>query len=188
VFDASRPVPLVVSELTPASYWQPIAEAQGFIVAEQQGYLGNGGFTFDYDPLVLEGLLNDVEATWNVDTKRIYLTGFSAGAHWSYTIGLANADLFAALGICSGDLYTAIQEGVWIQGSTSQPNVPRTIAVSIRQGQADPVVPLSAAQFSRDELRNAGFPVDYAEFAGGHEVSTAELQGMWTWLAQQTLP
>src|SRR5581483_11405563 len=124
VFDPNKPVPLVVTELTPASYWQPIADASGFIVAEQQGYLGNGGFTFDYDPLVLEGILADVQATWNIDTKRVYLTGFSAGAHWSYTIGLANATSFAALGICSGDLYTAIQEGVWIQGATTQPNVP----------------------------------------------------------------
>jgi hypothetical protein len=188
VYDPAKPVALVVSELTPASYWQPIAEAEGFLVAEQQGYLGNGGFTFDYDPLVLQGILQDVSTTWNVDSKAIYLTGFSAGAHWSYEIGLENADLFAGLGICSGDLYTAIQDGVWIQGSTVQPSVPRAIPVSIRQGTQDTVVPVAAARFSEAQLLLAHFPVDYAEFAGGHTVDTGELQGIWDFLKTQRLP
>jgi poly(3-hydroxybutyrate) depolymerase len=188
VFDPQRPVPLVVTELTPYTYWQSISESDGFIVAEQQGYLGNGGFTLDYDPLVLQALLTDVEATWNIDVKRVYLTGFSAGAHWSYAIGLSNADLFAALGICSGSIGLAIQENVWIQDATTQPNVPRVIPVSIRQGTQDTVVPPYAGQFSRDQLLKASFPVDYAEFQDGHTVSTAELQGMWDYLKLQSLP
>lgn len=188
VFDSQKPVPLVVSELTPESYWEPIAQAGGFIVAEQQGYLGNGGFTFDYDPLVLQGILQDVEGTWNIDTKAIYLTGFSAGAHWSYEIGLENADLFAGLGICSGDLYTAIQDGVWIQNAAVQPYVPRAIPISIRQGTQDTVVPVSAARFSEAQLRTAQIPVDYSEFAGGHQVDTGELQGIWDYLKTQRLP
>jgi len=188
VFDASKPVPLVVTELTPATYWEPIAQTSGFIVAEQQGYLGNGGFTFDYDPLVLQALLADVEATWNVDMKRVYLTGFSAGAHWSYTIGLANANVFAALGICSGDLLTAIQEGVWIPNATTQPQIPRLIPVGIRHGTQDTVVPVAQGQYARDQLTAAGFPVDYAELNQGHTVNTPELQDLWTYLEAQSLP
>src|SRR4029077_5590468 len=38
------------------------------------------------------------------------------------------------------------------------------------------------------QLLKAGFPVDYAELAGGHTVDTPELQGLWGYLKNQSLP
>ncbi len=189
VFDAQKPVPLVISELTPLSSWDQIPEQEGFILVEQQGYLGAGrGFTYSYDPLVLARILDDVEATWNVDTKRVYLTGFSAGAHWSYTIGLANATVFAGLGICAGSLGSAASVGVWVPGSTTQPNVPRKVFVAIRHGTADTVVPVNEGRLARDQLTAAGHAVDYMELNLGHTVTTAELSGLWAALKPQRLP
>ncbi|MEZ0228310.1 MAG: PHB depolymerase family esterase [Planctomycetota bacterium] len=188
VFDAGKPVPLVISELTPVSYWDQIPEQEGFILVEQQGYRGTGGFTYDYDPLVLAGILDDVEKTWNVDMKRLYLTGFSAGAHWSYTIGLANSQVFAGLGICAGSLGSAASVGVWVPGATVQPNVPRKVFVAIRHGTTDAVVPVNEGRIARDQLRAAGHTVDHMELSLGHTVTTAELQGLWAALKSQRLP
>lgn len=181
-YSPGTPIAMVLSELTPLSYWQPIAQSEGFMVVEQQGYLGNGGFTFDYDVLVLNAILDDTQATWNVDTKRIYLTGFSAGAHWSYVVGLANSDQFGGLGICAGSMSFAIQLGVWPSQVTTK------IAVAIRHGTQDTVVPVTEGRDARTRLTTAGHPVDYAEFTGGHTVTTQELTEIWAFLKDKRRP
>jgi phospholipase/carboxylesterase len=173
---------MVLSELTPLGLWQPIARSEGFMVVEQQGYLGNGGFTFDYDVLVLNAILADTQATWNVDTRRIHLTGFSAGAHWSYVVGLANSDQFAGLGISAGSMATAIRLGVWPSQVTTK------IAVAIRHGTQDTVVPVSEGRAANARLTAAGHPVDYAEFTGGHVVRTLELSEIWAFLKDKRRP
>lgn len=182
-YDATKPAPFLVSELTPLSLWAPIAQAEGFIVAEQQGYKGTGAWTFDYDVLAFDALLQDVQATWNCDVTRIYLTGFSAGAHWTYAIGLANADQFAGLGISAGAMRAAaVPQGVW------PTQVPRKIAVAIRHGTTDSVVPVAEGRGDRDRLRSAGHPVDFLEFAGGHTVETAQLREIWGFLKDKRRP
>jgi predicted esterase len=188
VYDPKKPVPLVVSELVGLGVWDQIPETEGFILVEQDGYLGNGVYTFDYDVLILAAIMTDVATTWNVDLKRIYLTGFDMGADWTYAVGLAKANTFAALGICSGSLGPAMQQQVWILNGTVQPNVPREIFVAIRHGTQDGKVDVTEARLARDQLRGAAFPVDYLELNQGHTVTTAELQGIWDALKSQTLP
>lgn len=181
-YQPATPAPLVFAANMGLAPWQQLAEAEGLIAVDLRDHDQNGGWRFDTDPLVLEAVLQDVERAWNVDTKRRYYHGFSAGAHWGYAVVLANANLFAGLGISAGSLGTAIQQGVW------PGQVQRRIPVAIRHGTQDQVVPVAAGRQDRDRLAAAGHPVELSEFAGGHTVSAADAQAIWSFLRAQRAP
>lgn len=176
------PAPLVIAANMGLAPWQQLAESEGLIAIDLRDHDRNGGWRFDTDTLVLEAVLQDAQQTWSVDARRIYYHGFSAGAHWGYAVVLANASIFAGLGISAGTLDVATQQGVWPNG------VQRRIAVAIRQGTQDTVVPPAGARRDRDALRAAGHAVELSEFAGGHTISAADAQFVWSILRAHTLP
>jgi predicted esterase len=95
--------------------------------------------------------------------------GFSDGASYALSVGLANGDLFNALiAFSPGYLSPPARKGV-----------PR---IFIAHGTLDVVLPISATsrQFV-PLLRSAGYPVEYREFACGHEVTYAEAGEAVAW-------
>jgi len=181
-YDPATPTPWLFAANMGLTPYRALAEAEGFIVVDFRDHDRDGGFRYDYDVLLLNATLADVQGAWNVDLDRLYYHGFSAGAHWGYTVVLANGNTFAGLGINAGSLTSAIQQGIW-------PNqVQRKVAVAIRHGTSDQVVPVAAAQQDRARLTNAQHPVQYEEFAGGHTVSAQDAQSVWSYLKQFNLP
>ena len=78
--------------------------------------------------------------------------------------------------------YAAIPQGIW-------PNmVPRKIAVAIRHGDTDPVVPIAEGRADFARLSGAGHPVDFAPFTGGHTVATPQLAEIWAFLKDKRRP
>jgi predicted esterase len=180
--DPATPAPLLVAGLMGLTPWRAIADAEAMIVIDFRDHDRNGGFNFNYDVLGLQAILIDVQSAWNVDTKRIYYHGFSAAAHWGYTIVLANANAFAGLGISAGSLQIATQQGVW------PGNVQRLIPVAIRHGNGDTVVPVQSGRDARTALMGAGHPVDYTEFNGGHTIADSDAAAVWAFLRTQRAP
>jgi predicted esterase len=178
----ATPIPVVFAANMGLQPWQALAQAETFIVVDLRDHDRNGGWRFDTDVLVLDAVLQDVDAAWNVNTKRRYFHGFSAGAHWGYAVVLANANLFAGLGVSAGSMATAIQQGVWPNG------VARKLPVAIRHGTNDTVVPVAAGRADRDRLMLAAHPVELTEFAGGHTVSAQDAQAIWAFLRQHSAP
>lgn len=181
-YSPATPIPVVFAANMGLQPWQALAQAETFIVVDLRDHDRNGGWRFDVDVLVLDAVLQDVDAAWNVNTKRRYFHGFSAAAHWGYAVVLANANLFAGLGVSAGSMQTAIQQGVWPSG------VARKIPVAIRHGTNDTVVPVAAGRADRDRLMLAAHPVELTEFAGGHTVSAADAQAVWAFLRQHSAP
>lgn len=186
-YDPSQPIPLMValhgSGDTAGNFvnlWAGIAEAEGFIVLVPESISGGASWNRGADTPVIGALADSVAAQWNVDTCRIYLTGYSAGAHYGYMLGLANSTYFAALGMQAGTLQYAEQGGIW------PGMVERQIAVDIHHGQADPYVPFSEATHARDELEGAGHTVYFNMHPGGHEVAAGDPQAMWANIANHT--
>src|SRR5690606_12760717 len=82
--------------------WSGWADARGFIVIASVGTSAIGGWGASGDFAELGAVLDDVTAAYNVERSRIYLWGFSAGAHFAHGVALDNTALFAAYGTSAG--------------------------------------------------------------------------------------
>jgi phospholipase/carboxylesterase len=95
----------------------------------------------------------------NIDRGRIGVGGFSDGATYALTLGVSNGDLFPAI--------MALSPGGIVGGQ--QVGVPR---VFVAHGTLDTVLPIArAGDAVVKTLRDAGYPVTYRRFRGGHEAS-----------------
>lgn len=104
--------------------------------------------------------LNSLEGSTGVPIERTIMAGFSQGGAMTLDVGLTLP--LAALCSFSGYLHYEPQ----IQSDRDK-TYPPTLIV---HGTQDPVVPVQAAIKARDELTKIGVPVEYREFAMGHEV------------------
>ena len=65
---------------------------------------GNG------EPAIIAGIIQTVDqniSEWTIATRRVYVTGFSAGAAMAVILGATYPDIFAAIGVHSGLEYQA---------------------------------------------------------------------------------
>jgi phospholipase/carboxylesterase len=126
---------------------------------------------FGPDVEFLNRALESVFARLDVDPARLAIGGFSDGASYGLSLGLANGDLFPRVIACSP---------CFIVQAPAQGR-PRFF---ISHGTADQVLPID--QCSRvivPRLRTMGYEVTYQEFAGRHElppdIATAALKSMF---------
>jgi predicted peptidase len=100
----------------------------------------------------LLALLNDITATYAVDTNRLYLTGLSMGGYGSWDLGLAYPEKFAAIvPICGGGQIISV-----LLASREKAAALKTLGVWAFHGGKDPVVPLEESQRMVDALKKAG--------------------------------
>lgn len=105
-----------------------------------------------------------------VDRSRLALGGFSDGASYALSLGLANGDLFSHVVAFSPGFALTRRAAVGPK-------------VFISHGVFDSVLPV---ELSRDgvvpQLRGQGYDVRYEEFEGGHEVPAAVSNSALDWL------
>lgn len=126
-----------------------------------------GAFGPDRD--LVDTALSHVFSTYAVDRAHLGIGGFSDGASYALTLGLANGDLFThILAFSPGFIGPAQARG--------EPKV------FISHGTRDAVLPVDACSRSIvPQLREAGYSVTYSEFDGGHEIppNVAQLAATW---------
>ena len=105
-----RPVPNDPQGLLPA--WQIVAN-------QTDGSVGNKDLHF------FDAMLATMKQKFSVDDKRIYSTGFSNGAMFSYLLWAERSNDLAAVAVCSGPLWGSAQ-------------LTQARAVLIVAGQAEP--------------------------------------------------
>lgn len=127
-----------------------------------------GGLGPDVD--ALDRALAHVFSAFGVD--RVAFSGFSDGASYAVSLGLANGDLAEAVlafspGFCA---------------PPSQVGRPRCW---VAHGTADAVLPIDrCGRRVVQQLQGAGYEVAYEEFAGGHVVRQDHLTQALTWWLQ----
>ncbi|WP_107488041.1 alpha/beta hydrolase [Streptomyces carminius] len=106
----------------------------------------------------LDAALRDVFRRFPVDPAGVAVAGFSDGASYALSLGLANGDLFGAvLAFSPGFMAPMVHHGN-----------PR---VFVSHGRDDRVLPVgSCSRRLVPALERAGYEVTYREFGGGHEV------------------
>ena len=139
----------------------PPADAAGVVVvapdtAETSWDAIRGGFGEDVNHL--DKVLAYVFAHVNVDPARIAIGGFSDGATYALSLGIANGDLFPRIAAFSpGFVVSATPHGR-----------PRFF---VSHGRSDQILPID--QCSRvivPRLRSNGYDVTFREFDGRHEM------------------
>lgn len=118
-YDATKPTPLVISMhgamMWPAQQrdmtgWNTLADEHGFIVLYPSGE-GGRVRVFELGPKDLKatmqyvaGLIDTVQAQYNIDADRIYADGLSNGAGTAFAVSCTLADRIAAIGMVSSAL------------------------------------------------------------------------------------
>jgi phospholipase/carboxylesterase len=108
------------------------------------------------DIAFIDQALTDTFARYAVDDARIAAEGFSDGASYALSIGIANGDLFThILAFSPGFIAPPGQEGS-----------PR---IFVSHGRQDQVLPVNhCSRLFVPQLRRAGYDVTYEEFDGPH--------------------
>lgn len=108
------------------------------------------GSIWEVSPLM--GLLDEVIATHNVDTNRVYLTGLSMGGYGTWSLATAHPERFAAIApICGGGQPVSI----YLAAGPRQQAL-RNLPVWAFHGAKDPVVPPEESQRMVDAMRRVG--------------------------------
>jgi phospholipase/carboxylesterase len=121
----------------------------------------------------LDDALGDVFSRYVIDPKRIAVSGFSDGASYALTLGVANGDLFTyILAFSPGFLHAPSQNG--------------TPRVYVSHGMDDRVLPIDrCSRVLVPRLQSAGYTVIYREFDGPHTVPPDVVTEAFDWLASK---
>lgn len=124
---------------------------------------------FDYDIEFLDEALASTLARYRIDRSRIGIAGFSDGASYAMTVGLANGDLFDAVILHS----PGIRYRVRLVGT------PRFF---VAHGTEDEILP---HEVTRDYfvpfLRASGHEVRFVEWPGPHAISLTNIRESLAW-------
>ena len=170
---------------------QGVADAHGVLLVVPQALTGSGPSGVDWDSytvpassnkdhqLVLE-IIDRTRATGAVDSRRIFILGYSQGGFMCFYSGMTLADVVGAIHVQSA--------GNPMPGGTLVSGAPRTIPVDLLIGEDDSL--LDVARDTRDELQTNGHVVRYEEVPGhGHCCFLYDrVEDLWTWLASNPLP
>ncbi|MFZ5481951.1 MAG: alpha/beta hydrolase family esterase [Myxococcota bacterium] len=159
--------------------WRAQADAACFVVIGLDSE-SSMSWNFEGDVSNTSDLVDRIDAQYDVGWR--YLHGYSAGAHWSYVIGLANTAVFAGLGVYAGTLYYAESYGSWPPDRRATP-----IPVAIGHGTGDTTVPYSYAEDAYASMTEEGWPADLWTVEGGTHAYDAGSQDVaWAfWLANR---
>ena len=127
-----------------------------------------GGYGPDVD--YCDAALNYAFAHCNVDAKQVSVGGISDGASYALCLGMMNGDLFEAV-------------IAWSPGFIAPQQLVGKPRVFVSHGVNDTILPID--QCGRPiayGLHGEGYPVEYIEFDGGHEMPDPIIRASFTWL------
>jgi len=149
-YDPATPTPLVISIHGFAEWpahqmqmtrWNDLADQYGFIVVYPSGtsfpkrWRATGSPSRDRDPnpdvTFISDLINNLESEYNLDPRRIYANGLSAGGGLSVLLSCELSDRFAAIGTVAG-----AYSFPWSDCPASRP-----VPTIVFHGTSDPIVP-----------------------------------------------
>ena len=123
----------------------------------------------DADLATVNAALGRAYSRCRIDRRRIAVGGFSDGATYALSLGLASGDLFRSI--------LAFSPGGIV--GTGQIGRPR---VFVSHGTRDPVLPIGRSSNAIvRELRTAGYRVTYRTFRGGHAVPRSVSRAALRW-------
>ncbi len=165
------------------SFWTSVAEAEGFMLLATTATGSSGGWVPGSDISRYSDALDDALAAYNVEQDRIYIWGFSAGAHIVHGVALTNTDTFAAYSVSAGVLDA-------FAGGNAPAASARRIPVDIHIGTADSL--FAGAMSDRGRFTTAGWvegaDFSWSPFDGGHTLLPSHPSEIWNFIKAHRLP
>jgi phospholipase/carboxylesterase len=174
-YQVDRPAPLVLSlhgaggnSRHGLDLFRPLADQAGLLVlapdSRQRTWDVIVGGSYGPDSSFIDQALAQVFTSYAVDPTRLAIGGFSDGASYALSLGLANGDLFSHI--------IAFSPG--FASPPEQEGVPR---IYISHGTRDTVLPIDVCSRRLvPRLRRAGYDLRYREFEDGHTIPPAILR------------
>ena len=126
---------------------------------------GTGPKNWGYDYLAINRALEEAFARCAIDRNRLAIGGFSDGASYALSLGLANGDVFSYV-IAFSPSFIVRAQG---RAKRSPTGTAITPLVYIAHGVSDNVLPIaSTSRVIVASLRKNGYHVEFREFSGGH--------------------
>jgi phospholipase/carboxylesterase len=113
-----------------------------------------------------------------IAAARIVIAGFSQGGAMTLQTGLRHSETLAGLMVLSS--YVPLPEALPAEAHTANRKVP----IFMAHGINDPVIPIAAAQHSRDLLQSLGYPVQWHQYSMPHSVCMEEIEDIGVWLRE----
>lgn len=110
-----------------------------------------------------------------LNTKKLFLLGFSMGAIMSYSIALAQPGLCSGILALSGFVPQQLE-------SEYRLNELQNLRIFISHGINDPVIPVSMAQKTKEMLSLSNAQIDYREYPMAHQINEECLNDAVQWL------
>jgi predicted peptidase len=128
-----------------------------------------------WEPFELAALLDEIQANYKVDQKRIYVTGLSMGGFGTWGLAAYQPNRFAAIApICGG-------------GEPFTTRLYSHVPTWAFHGDQDNVVPLARSESMVDGLKRAGGNVKFTVYPGvGHDswTETYDNEALYQWLLE----
>jgi len=139
---------------------------------------GIGSKKWGYDYVAINRALEEAFARCAIDRNRLAIGGFSDGASYALSLGLANGDVFRyVIAFSPGFIVRARARG------RSGPKGVEIPLVYIAHGTGDNVLPIaSTSRIFVSQLRKNGYKVEFHEFSGGHHASRQVADQAMSWL------
>lgn len=162
---ASTPVPLIVMlhgsgriGISLVEKWKEVAKKEGIIVAGPDSSDTRGWGSPQDGPDFLHDLVEELEAKYAINPRRVYLFGHSAGASFALQMSLMESQYFAA---------TAIHAGALRPDDFGLIDLAkRKIPIFIQVGDSDQYFSLKVVRATRDALNARGFAAELTEIPG----------------------
>jgi len=128
--------------------------------------------------------VEDAKATYpNIDSRRIYVFGYSFGGYSTFDSATLDSTYFAAVTILAGVITPDYD---WILGKAR-----RKTPIAMYMGDRDRRFSLAQARRTRDVLLAHGFPVHYVEIAQQHDFYSQNFawvqQDSWNFMRNHAL-
>lgn len=172
--------------------WSRLAEQEGFIVVyPSQSVLSDLFLCWNWEnaknqhrgkgePAIIAGITNYVRKHYSVDSRRIYVTGASAGGVMANIMAVAYPDIFAASSLIAGCEYPCDPTAARTPEESAEAALTemgiraRSVPTILWQGTADTAVPPSTVDrivgqwASVDNIDDIPDTVEYGQVPNGH--------------------
>ena len=163
--------------------WAPLAKKEGVILVGPDSVSRDGWRIPEDGPDFLQQLVEILKSQLDVDARRVYLFGHSAGAGHALNMALLKSQYYAAVAVHAGALHQSAYPMI--------AHARRKTPIAIWVGTNDAYFPLPVVRATRDALREQGFAPELTEIKGHthwyYDRAGEINKHAWTFLRQHAL-